>query len=160
LQGVPVKENPCERQHEETDGVQILHGIVKNFFRRIAHKPAHNKTSAEYADGRGSKRDKNADEKSFAHSLVDTFVFSCAEVLAAVGGNRSAECRHGLGGEVFHFGGGSEGSHNTGTENIDCALQDHGSDSGDGIVERHRNTDGKHIEHTVSVEVVIFPAGF
>ena len=58
------------------------------------------------------------------------------------------------------FGGGSEGSHNTGTENIDCALQDHGSDSGDGIVERHRNTDGKHIEHTVSVEVVIFPAGF
>ena len=61
-------------------------------------------------------------------------MFSCTEILSAVGCHGCTECRHGLGGNVADFGSSSKSSYHAGTKHVDGTLQDHGSDCCDGIV--------------------------
>ena len=86
---------------------------------RIAYKPAYDKFSTENTDGSTDGCSSDTDEKSFAHTVENTVVFSCTEILTTVGCHGGAERRHGLSCDIVDFRSGCKGSNHTGTKHVD-----------------------------------------
>ena len=71
---VPIEEDYAKRQEKPTDGGKVLHGIGKDFLRRIAYKPADNKFTAEDTENSGKDSSTDAEKKSLFHTLRNTII--------------------------------------------------------------------------------------